>query len=258
MKIKIKYFVIVIFSFLFFSCNKKTEPLKEKTIIVSKNPIFKEKFEEIKENMIYIPDTLYYFIDSAECKHANLSYNFDYVVSKKVFEVKTSKLESSYKDYIYFIIIKIIDKKTLEQQIIGFKSEYYYGSLFEDCEDVRSYETGYNLNRLVADNYFGDIVVADLNFDNKEDFAVLKNGGGNSGPPYNFYFQDSTGYFVKDTFLSEELGFFPLEINKENRTLTTYYNVGACGVRTEKYKYSVKKQKWQFLEECLVNICIED
>ena len=37
----------------------------------------------------------------------------------------------------------------------------------------------------------------------------------------DFFIQTKTGKFIKDTYLSDTISFFPFEMNKANRTLKT-------------------------------------
>jgi hypothetical protein len=55
------------------------------------------------------------------------------------------------------------------------------------CGAVRSYETGKNAHKAVVDNDYGDLVVADINFDGLADVVLKTDGGGNGGPYYTFY-----------------------------------------------------------------------
>ncbi len=87
------------------------------------------------------------------------------------------------------------------------------------------------------DGYYGDLVIADLNFDNLEDFAI-KVEDSNSGSIYEFYLQDKNHKFVKDKILSSELAHFPDEINKGNNTLVRTYHIGANEAYQDTYIYN--------------------
>ncbi len=95
------------------------------------------------------------------------------------------------------------------------------------------------------DNDFGDLVVADLNFDSREDFAMIKDSGGNGGPVYNFYIQNESGEFILDKFLTEKMEFFPTRIVKSNRTLITKVHANVCQVGEHTYQLDVKLNKWK-------------
>ena len=135
-------------------------------------------------------------------------------------------------------------KRTI--QTVHITSNFLLGeSSFVNCNNVRSYTTGINLNTEVVDNDFGDLIVADFNFDNKEDFAVKREEGGNGGPLYNYYLQTSPNTFKLDKFLSETMIFFPKEISKSNRTLITLVHASAVSVCETIYKFDSSTNKWK-------------
>ena len=68
------------------------------------------------------------------------------------------------------VTVKIIKKETKKTiQMIHFGSGWLFDDAYNKCSDVRSYITGYNKKAMVQDSDFGSIIVADFNFDGKED-----------------------------------------------------------------------------------------
>ena len=104
-------------------------------------------------------------------------------------------------------------------------------------KEITSFYTGYGIQKEFMDGYYGDLVIADINFDNLEDFAI-KVEDSNTGSIYEFYLQDRNQKFVKDKFLSSELSHFPDEINNGNNTLVRRYHVGANEVYEDTFIYN--------------------
>ena len=114
-----------------------------------------------------------------------------------------------------------------------------------DCNLCRSYQTGKNETVEEQDNDYGDIIVADFNFDKKEDLALKSDSGGNGGPAYKFYLQDSNGKFYLDNFLTDTMTYFPTHINKNNKTLTTLVHANAMELCKSIYKQDKATDKWK-------------
>jgi hypothetical protein len=123
-------------------------------------------------------------------------------------------------------------------------SNSYFSYFFQDPKNVLSYSTNFNSDRQISDNYFGDIIVADLNFDNKDDIAIINDSGGNGGSFYSYFLQGSEKDFTLDYFLTDSMTYFPKKINKRNRTLVTYVHAGACCVGEHVYLFSKSNSKW--------------
>ena len=152
------------------------------------------------------------------------------------------------------IKVSVFDKSTSKLiQAIQYSSEYFFDDAFNECANVRSYTTNVNRDSEALDNDYGDIIIADLNFDTKEDFAIKNNSGGNGGPEYRFYIQDTNGEFIFDKFLSKKMMFFPIHINKTNRTLTTLVHANALQLSETKYKLNINNQKWKIIKSKLVS-----
>ena len=106
-----------------------------------------------------------------------------------------------------------------------------------NCENVRSYSTNVNDTLIALDNDYGDLIIADFNFDNKDDFAIKRNSGGNGGPEYDYFLQSSNNNFIKNSYLSDSLVFFPSEISKEKKCLMTLVHAGVCHMGKHIYHY---------------------
>lgn len=186
---------------------------------------------------------------SQNCLHENLSKSFDFKTHLKRINRGDKLMDTC------IVTVKIIKKETKKTiQMIHFGSGWLFDDAYNKCSDVRSYITGYNKKAMVQDSDFGSIIVADFNFDGKEDFALKNDSGGNSGPTYSFYLQNQKGKFIKDIFLSEEMEFFPCIINKKNKTLTTIVFLDATQNSKMIYQYSLKKKIWKRIEHTFLPI----
>lgn len=120
------------------------------------------------------------------------------------------------------IIVLIFNKnKKLAIQKIVIDADYLAEAVYQDCNNVRSYTTGKNKNIEAVDSDFGDLIVANLNFDGKEDLAIKRESGGAAGPFYKFYIQNEKNIFAKDIYLTEKMSSFPSDIDWKEKTLTT-------------------------------------
>ncbi len=81
---------------------------------------------------------------------------------------------------------------------------------------------------------FHNIIVLDVNFDGLEDFAIINFEGGNGGPLYAYYIQNPNNEFELDDELTNEVRFFPIEINNKEKTLTFGHPSGCCKINTFK------------------------
>lgn len=127
--------------------------------------------------------------------------------------------------------IKIQNKSNLDVL-----DEFYYVPeyLFEQIEsgDAVSYIGKLDTNEGI-ENYH-KFIVADFNFDNKEDIAIINYEGNNAGPQFNYYLQTTNGEFLMDTFLSQDFRFFPKKINPSDRSLMISHPIGCCAIETIK------------------------
>jgi len=174
------------------------------------------------------------------CIHFELSDKFN-------FETQINRNES-FPDSCQ-IIVNIIEKVENElKQSITYSSTSLFDNVFMDCESVKSLVTMKNMKNEAIDNYHGDLIIADLNFDSLEDFAIIKDSGGSSGTLYNFYIQDSNGFFSLDNFLTEKMQFFPSIIDREKGTLTTLVTTSAIEQCKSVYKFDTSTLSWTLFE----------
>ena len=142
------------------------------------------------------------------------------------------------------IIIKIFDKwKKIKVQTIHIESEFILKSKsFKACENNNLYSS--NIFLKSNENDFGDLIVADFNFDGKEDIAIKREEGGNGGPLYNFYIQTENQQFILDTYLSTEMTYFPDYIDSEKKTLHVYVRVDSLTEEGITYSYAENTKTW--------------
>jgi hypothetical protein len=184
------------------------------------------------------------------CYHNDLSKQFDIRTSL----IKINNVDKYHDSCIVAIIIT--DKSAINTiQTIKYSSIYFLDSVLIDCNHVRSYQTKKNDTIIAIDNDYGDLIVADFNFDKKDDFAIKRDSGGNGGPLYDFYIQKENGQFLLDSYLSLTMAFFPSEINTKNKTLITYVHAGACWNEENIYSYNDKTVKWRHKSHKLIDIC---
>ena len=184
------------------------------------------------------------------CIHKDLSTSFNFKTSIQRLKNGDHYMDSS------IVKIAIINKSTLKTlQTIKLNPTFLFSNVFQSCKAVRSYLTKKNINIDALDNDYGDFIVADFNFDSKEDIAIKKDSGGNAGPLYDYYVQDNSGRFVRNIFLSEEMEFFPAEINKKKKTLVTYLHAGVCGLGEHVYSLNTDTNKWHQRSHRIINIC---
>ena len=196
--------------------------------------------------------TFYLFIYSLNwfgqtCLHTDISKQFNFKTSLTRF--KTKNLFDS-----CVVKITVIQKGTSKPiQTIKIISDYFFEGVYTDCNAKRSYITSKNVNVETSDNDFGDIIVADFNFDDREDIALKKDSGGNGGPDYNYYLQDSTGKFILDKYLTNNMGYFPIYINKKKKTLTTLVHANVKEQCKSTYKLDTLTNKWKKISKTFVD-----
>ena len=87
-------------------------------------------------------------------------------------------------------------------------------------------------------------ITLDINFDGLEDFAIINYEGGNGGPQYAYYIQKQNKQFELDKNLTENMRYFPVEINKKEKTLTISHPSGCCNTNT--YKIQIQSSgEWK-------------
>jgi hypothetical protein len=151
------------------------------------------------------------------------------------------------------IQIAIISKATQQPiQTLALTSTYLFDSVFNKCSNVRSYITHTNTKIEALDNDYGDLIIADFNFDKLEDIAVKNDSGGNGGPSYTFFIQTRNGEFAIDKYLTEEMNYFPFEINTANKTLTTLVHANANEMSERTFKIDQTTYKWREIKKRFV------
>lgn len=99
-----------------------------------------------------------------------------------------------------------------------------YCLVFPDMIDDKfcaSYVTGVNKNKLnTEDSYKCIFLVADINFDSKNDFMIVSDMGAQAGNHYEYYIQQDNHKFVLDTFLTEQVSYFPSKTDTKRKRLT--------------------------------------
>jgi hypothetical protein len=170
------------------------------------------------------------------CVQKNLSNSFDFS-SKVVRAKKDATLDTT------TITITVTDKQTNKSQTIRYGSSWLFKSDFSDCNNMRSYVTSQNLKKDPEED-IGDMIIADLNFDGRDDIALKYDSWGNSGPLYYYYIQDSSGKFNRNEFLSDEMGLFPSKIDSKNKVLVTYGHAGVEQVGEHVYALNTRSNKW--------------
>jgi hypothetical protein len=142
------------------------------------------------------------------------------------------------------ITFLILNRNKSVIQKFNLKSEFLFEEAYKNNKTSRSYITGFNKNAETPDNDFGDLIIADLNFDGKEDIAIKHDSGGNGGPFYNFYLQDTSGHFILSKYLTTCMGAFPINIDAKGKTLTTNIHTNVRGYNQTTYKYNIKTKQW--------------
>jgi hypothetical protein len=152
--------------------------------------------------------------------------------------------------------VTVIDKsskKTIQQ--ISFKAPTLGYRSFVNCNFVRSYSTGKNRNAIITDTDFGDIVVADFNFDSREDIAIRFDDE-NGGTYYRFYIQGKDRQFHLDSFLTDSMTLVPTYFNRTKKRLTTYQHAGAGFEGEQIYQLDVRKNKWSLIRHRFIKMIL--
>ncbi|RZJ60035.1 MAG: hypothetical protein EOO58_03400, partial [Hymenobacter sp.] len=131
------------------------------------------------------------------CTHSDLSKSL-------VFKTQPKRLKRTDGFDSCRVRITVVDKLSNHSVFTTIlASGFLFTSAYATCEAARSYTTGAGQGTDVKDYDYGDLIVADFNFDGREDFAAKNDSGGNRGPTYKYYIQNSAGSFGLDKFLTE-------------------------------------------------------
>ncbi|MFT5819082.1 MAG: hypothetical protein ACI8ZM_000304 [Crocinitomix sp.] len=181
-------------------------------------------------------------------RYTQLSNQFNIEVAVRVNATNNPDFASTY------LRIRILEKDSKNViQTIRKKHFWIPNNLYTDRNHSRSYSTGFNADNIVVDDNFGDVVIADLNFDGLDDFAVTYDHGVSNGNHYYFYFQRHNKTFYRQVFLTEEMVLFPAVIDYKNKRLTTRTAAGANNVGERVFQYNSEKNSWFLLSTRLLN-----
>jgi hypothetical protein len=229
---------LIILTFLIYGCSTRQDPKevadKDTTIMQAESTA---NFDTVLRS---------------QCEHKDLSNEFDI---KVYFERHTDTEKIGDSCFINILVIDKSSKTILDSMKIY--SDYLFEGVFKDCNNILSYTTKVNIDKEIADNYFGDIVICDLNFDSKDDIAIICNSGGNGGPSYNYYLQGLNKTFYIDKYLTDTMNYFPTKINSKNRTLITYVHAGVCWLGEHIYKLD-RTNKWTEKSHKTIDICKDE
>ncbi|WP_426473230.1 XAC2610-related protein [Chryseobacterium balustinum] len=141
--------------------------------------------------------------------------------------------------------IKIIDKSA-QNQLINFNPEYIYSA----PEEAVSFFNDPGINQKINKQNLPEFIIVDINFDGLEDFVIANYVGGNAGTLYAYFIQDKDGKFKIDHYLTDQVSFFPRNIDFKNKTLTFLHLSGCCSQVNFKVKLQ-NSNKWKqtFYEE---------
>ncbi|MBO9683018.1 MAG: hypothetical protein J7502_10185 [Flavisolibacter sp.] len=228
---------LIILSLLILGCSPRKEQ-KDNNISADSLKVVKEQEPKLA------------LTETNKCEQTKLSNQFDIAIDFKRY-VDTTEI-----DQMNFLQVVIKDKssKTVIDSF-SIKSSFIYSFMFLSCDSMTSYTTKFKADREIVDNYYGDVVVADFNFDGYDDIAVVNDGGGNGGPLYSFYLQSNDRKFIKDNFLTDLVSFFPSKFNSKDKTLATYVHAGVCGLGENIYKLDKNKNIWTKKRHRIINVC---
>lgn len=175
------------------------------------------------------------------CTHDDLSHTLRFKIESR------RPADDSTNGHDCTIIVTIINKASRKKiQIISFKGIEIYSSSFTKCSQVRSRSTWKNWKAPVMDTDFGDLVVADFNFDSREDLAI-RSDDENSGTYYRFYIQGKDGSFTLDPFLTDSVSLVPTYFNPAKKTLTTYQVADVGHEGEQVYRLDVRNNRWSMI-----------
>ncbi len=189
--------------------------------------------------ILYVLITKGFYTYSQNCFYSDLSNEFSISTKLKTIENIDGIHDSS------IVIIEITNKKdTTTTYKIQLSSIFFMDQEFTNCGNIRSYSIENEYQNEVIDNDYGDLIIADFNFDNKDDIALIRDSGGNGGPLYNFYIQSDSFQFKLDFYLSNNVIYFPQNIDQELQELKTIVHANAYQMCETIYSYNKRLDKW--------------
>lgn len=187
------------------------------------------------------------FLSGQDCFHKDLSPVFDFKTKIRRIDLSEDLADSC------VISVTVLDKTGRVIQSIEVKSGYLFKGSFASSRHTRSFTTGKDVNEKAVDNDYGDVIIGDFNFDGREDIAIKTVFIGNGGPEYSYYVQDKSRHFVREKYLTEQVGYFPSRINKKDKTLTSLVRAGS----SESYRITYRldaSNKWARVDKVPVSI----
>lgn len=181
--------------------------------------------------------------------YTDLSHSLNYVLKF----TKARDSSNTLKDYWTVVVW---DKKT-KLSIDSLKQSVGMMYDLQNFKNVRSLITGKNRNKEPIDNDYGDLIIADLNFDAMDDIALVNDLGGNGGRFYSYYIQQKDHKFILDKFLTDSMVYFPSKLLTPRKQLITYVHAGVCGLGEHVYTYKTISSEWKETQHRLINICNE-
>ncbi|MDI9871924.1 FG-GAP repeat protein [Flectobacillus roseus] len=192
-------------------------------------------------------NTKFILTETNNCEQTKLSYQFDILIDFKRYTDTKEKLDSC--------LLKIFIKDKVKKSTVdsfSIVSTFYVSGMFMSCDSMTSFTTNFNSDRKIVDNYFGDLVVVDINFDGKDDIAVINDSGGTGGPFYSYYTQTKDKKFIKDQYLTDSVTYFPDKIDKTKKRLTTLVVANAYSVGEHTYHLDRNSYKWRAIRHKII------
>lgn len=156
------------------------------------------------------------------------------------FSIKVLEKDADGRPSLLKILVHHGDKNIDE---ITYKPNLWNGMDESNQVSRINYFNNSNIKEGIED--FHDFIIADFNFDKLEDFAILYDIGGNSGPLYSYFFQDKNGEFKEEKTFPLNEGPFPKEIDDKNKILLIKTIIGCCKVETTSFQ--LKNNSWTLL-----------
>lgn len=174
------------------------------------------------------------------CTYTDLSKSLNFNL-----KVRRIKRPDAFSDSC-IVRVAVLDKLSQKPLMtVTCAAGHLFSATYTQCNAVRSYSTGKNKDAVVQDYDYGDFIVADFNFDGKDDFAIKNDSGGNGGPLYDFYLQNSTGKFLLSRYLTDNVYHFPSRFDKAKKTLTVLTHADAMSEGETTYKLNPQTSRWR-------------